>query len=448
MKSAAVELLVELIRNECVNDGTPDSGNEHRSVATLQDFFGRGGVVFEPHPGRQSVVYRVKGTSTGAPALMLMGHLDVVPAGEVGWRHPPFGGVIDDGYVWGRGAVDMLNVTAAMAAAFRPYLVGERPPPPGDLVYLGVADEEAGGFLGAQWLLDNDPGAVACDYILTEVAYPPVVTAAGPAYPVAVAEKGPYWRRLIANGEPGHGSQPLGRANAVVDLAKAIVRLAEAPTPVGITDEWRSVVEVIDPGPEIAEALLDPDRVDAAIEAIAASDPLMARIAHALTHLTVSPNVIDGGSKANVIAEDGVAEIDIRALPGQDETTVDDHLQKVLGSDLYDRLQIEPIMDYPAGSSPAAGPLWEALGDGYERVAGTRRRFPYLISGTTDARFFRSRGVTAYGAGMFDDRMSAGEFASIFHGHNERVSEDSVGLSAELYATTIERFGVHSTTDR
>lgn len=444
MTADAVSLLVSLIQNGCVNDGTPDSGGEYRSVETLQDYLGARGEVYEPHPGRQSVVYRVEGSTPGAPTLMLMGHTDVVPASRHGWLHDPFEGLIDDGFVWGRGAVDMLNVTAAMAAAFRPYLHEEKEPLPGDLVYLAVADEEAGGKLGAAWLVEHQWPAVACDFMLTEVAYPPITTASGVAYPVSVSEKGPYWRKLIARGVPGHGSQPHGRENAVVDLGQAIARLAEAPTPVAITDEWRAIVEILEMGPEIAAALLDPDQIDAAIEAIASTDPEMARIAHALTHLTVSPNVVHGGVKSNVIAEEGSADIDIRALPGQDETTVDDHFRKVLGSELYDRLQIEPIMDYPAGSSPVEGPLWEAVGDGYEQVAGTRRRFPYLISGTTDARFFRTRGVVAYGAGVFDDRMGTGEFASMFHGHNERVSVDSVTLTTEFLATAVERFGVHS----
>lgn len=338
----------------------------------------------------------------------------------------------------------MLNMASAMATAFRPYLNAEVAPPPGDLVFIATADEEAGGFLGAKWLIDNHPDVVDCQYILTEVAYPPIQTNTGPSYPVSVSEKGPYWRRLTAKGIPGHGSQPHGRENAVIDLGRAIARLAESPTPVEITSEWRATVEALGLGEEISSALLDPDKIDGAIEALAAADPLMARLAHALTHLTVSPNVVEGGIKANIIAESGTAEIDIRTLPGQDETTVDDHLRKALGSDLYDRLEVEPIMDYPAGSSPAAGPLWEAVGDGLEQVAGTRRRFPNLISGTTDARFFRSRGVVAYGAAVFDDRIAPGEFASMFHGHNERISEDSIGLTADFLATTISRFGAHS----
>ncbi len=437
----SVELLVRLIQDGCVNDGTPDSGGEYRAVETLTDYFGAAGRLFEPHPGRQSVLYRVPGRVAGAPSLMLMGHTDVVPASRHGWDHDPFEGVIRDGFVWGRGAVDMLNLTAAMAVVFKPYLTGAKEPLPGDLLYLAVADEEAGGKLGAKWLVDHHWDAVGCDYQLTEIAYPPVATTEGPAYPVAVAEKGAYWRVVTAQGVPGHGSQPYGRENAVVDLGKTIARLAEASTPVVISDEWRAIVEVLALGPDLTAAMLDPDAVDGAIEAIAAADPAMARIIHALTHMTVSPNVVRGGVKSNVIAEEGTAEIDIRTLPGQDETTVDDHLRKVLGSELYDRLEMAPIADSPSTRSMSEGPLWEAIGDGYEEVAGTRRRFPSIITGGTDARFFRPKGTVAYGAGLFDQRIGTGDFATMFHGHNERVSLDSLHLTTDFLAVTIDRFG-------
>lgn len=338
----------------------------------------------------------------------------------------------------------MLNLTAAMAAVFRPYLTGELDPLPGDLLYFAVADEEAGGVLGAEWLVNNHWEAVACDYQLTEVAFPPIESPQGAAFPVSTGEKGAYWRRVHARGVPGHGSQPYGRENAVIDLGRAIAKLAEAPTPIVITEEWLAIVEVLDLGPEISAALQDPDQIDAAIEAIAAADPEMARIAHALTHLTVSPNTVHAGVKANVIAEEGMAEIDIRSLPGQDEPEIDAHLQKALGVELYDRLTFEPVQDHPATSSPGDGLLWEAIGDGYERVAGTRLRFPYRFSGGTDARFFRPKGTVAYGAALFDDRLSTGEFAAIFHGHNERVSVESMHLTTDFLATTVERFGARS----
>ena len=128
------ELLIALIRNACVNDGTRESGHEARSIATLAGFFGQAGQVFEPEPGRCSAVYRVPGRSSAAPTLMLMGHVDVVPADASGWSADPFGGERRDGFIWGRGAIDMLNQTAAMAAVFRRYLVGDEPPLAGDLV--------------------------------------------------------------------------------------------------------------------------------------------------------------------------------------------------------------------------------------------------------------------------------------------------------------------------
>ena len=209
------ELLQILIRNACVNDGTVASGFEHRSVATLRDYLGEPGVEFEPHPGRTSVLYDLPASDPAAPKLLLMGHLDVVPADGAGWQHDPFGGDIVDGFVWGRGAVDMLNQTAAMAAVFKGYLRGVGKPPAGGLAFLGVADEEAGGRWGAHYLTENHWDQVRCDYLLTEIAYPPIRTGSGPAYPVSVGEKGPFWRRFRSAGTPGHASQPYGTDNAL-----------------------------------------------------------------------------------------------------------------------------------------------------------------------------------------------------------------------------------------
>ncbi len=136
-----VELLQELIRNRCVNDGTPESGQEVRSVATIADLLGERGVVVEPLPGRQSVIYRVPGTNPESPALLLLPHLDVVPANPAGWEVDPFAAEITDGFVWGRGAIDMLNVTAAMLVVFGEFWRGARAPLPGDLILAAVADE-------------------------------------------------------------------------------------------------------------------------------------------------------------------------------------------------------------------------------------------------------------------------------------------------------------------
>jgi acetylornithine deacetylase/succinyl-diaminopimelate desuccinylase-like protein len=159
MSREAIPLLQQLIRNECVNDGSDESGHEYRSVRTLQDFFGVDGEVFEVVPGRQTLIYRVEGTDPEAPTLALAPHLDVVPVEPSGWSQDPFGADIVDGFIFGRGAVDMLNVTAAMAVAARPYVTGEVRPR-GDLLFLGLADEEAGGRLGAHALVEDhwEPG--------------------------------------------------------------------------------------------------------------------------------------------------------------------------------------------------------------------------------------------------------------------------------------------------
>jgi len=435
------DLLRALIRNECVNDGTPDSGQEHRSVATIANFLGAGGTVFEPHPGRQSVLYRVPGAISGAPRLMLMGHLDVVPASEVGWTHPPFAAARADGCIWGRGAVDMLNQTAAMAAVFRPYLTGEAAPLPGDLLYLAVADEEAAGHLGAGWLTEHHWEEVACEYLVTEIGGPFLRGEQGRGLPVTVAEKGPQWKRLSAGGIPGHGSQPYGTRNALVPVARAVARLAETPCPVLITDEWRAFVEAWAPAPALAADLLDPDHLDAAIDLLALEDLGFARWAHACTHMTLSPNVFQSGITPNVIPDAAEALIDVRSLPGQDEASVLDHFRKAIGPDLAEEVTVHTIEDSTACSSPASGPLWEAIGDALEETTGDQHLIPSLIPVTTDARYFRRRGTVAYGVAVFDEMVSFGEFLSMFHGHDERVSEAALDLTVRHLAATIRRFG-------
>lgn len=434
-----VELLTALIRNACVNDGTPASGQEHRSVSTLTEFLGSPGTVFEPAPGRQSVVYRVRGDDPTAPTLMLMGHTDVVPVNPAGWSVDPFGGEIADGFVWGRGAVDMLNLTASMATVFKPYLTGQLAPPPGGVAFLAVADEENAGGLGARPLVQDHWDLVACDYLLTEIAYPPISTESGPGYPVAVGEKGPHWTVIRSTGTPGHGSVPYGAANAIAPLVEGLQGLFSTPSPVVVSDEWRAFVDALGPTEDIRSGLLDPDRVDETIERIAETDPRFAAYAHACTHLTISPNIMTAGVKANMIPELAEAQIDARSLPGQDRSDVDQHIRKAMGP-AGDHLELIPMADHPANSSPVGNPLWETIVDSLEDLTGTRRAVPTLMPATTDARFFRSRGVVSYGVGLFDDRVAFPDFLAMFHGHDERVTLESVDLTTRLLERILQRW--------
>ncbi len=356
MSDEAIDLLRELIQNACVNDGTPESGHEYRSVATLRKFFGVEGEVFEKVEGRQSLVYRVEGSDPEAPSLGLSPHIDVVPVEESGWTQDPFAADIVDGFVYGRGAVDMLNVTAAMAVAARPYITGEIEPR-GDLLFVALADEEAGGALGAMPFTEERWDLAQVDYMLTEVAYPPVSYANEEVIPVATGEKGAFWSLLRATGSPGHGSAPYGADNALRKMVEAVYGIFSEEMPVVITHEWEEFVASLDIDEDVKEALVDPDRVDDAIDTFAVDDPLFARYAHAVTHLTVSPNVLQAGVKSNVIARQASANIDIRALPGIDRSFVDSYLFKAMGS-ARDDIDIEPIQDFEAtanGQRPLGG---------------------------------------------------------------------------------------------
>ena len=426
-----VELLQQLIRNACVNDGTAGSGHERRSVDVLRAHLEGPGVdvqEFEPLAGRASLVARIEGSDPGAPTLCLLGHADVVPADPAGWRRDPHGGELVDGEVWGRGAVDMLNLTASMAVATR-RLAASGFRPRGTLVYAAVADEEAGGTHGAHWLTEHALDAVAADYLVTEWGGFPAGGAGAWKLPVSVAEKGMASCRLAVRGTPGHGSRPYGADNALVKAAEVVRRIAAYRPEARISETWRAFVEGSGFPPELAATLTDPDRL---WDALAGLPPALARHAHACTHTTFSPNVVAGGTKMNVIPERVELQVDVRTLPGQRAADVVALFDEILG-DLGPDVEVTPVSDVAATASPTDTPLWEALA----RVAGTSypgvTLVPSVLTGGTDARWFRPLGTTCYGFGLFSERISTDSFAAMFHGHDERVDVESLRLSTELW---------------
>jgi acetylornithine deacetylase/succinyl-diaminopimelate desuccinylase-like protein len=296
-----VDLLQTLIRNACVNDGTAASGGEVRNADVLTSYLEGPGVEierFEPLEGRTSIVARVAGTDPDAPRLCLMGHTDVVPVNRDGWSHDPFGGELIDGEVWGRGAIDMLNVTASMAVTFK-HLVSTGFRPRGDLIYFAVADEEAAGTWGARWIADHRWDAIECDYLLTELGGWSSVAPDGQRHVVVnVGEKGLAWRRLRVHGTPGHGSMPFGADNALIKAAEIVRRIAEHRPAARIDDIWREQVAIMDLPADQRAGLLDPERIWATLEELPVG---VARGCHASTHTTFSPNVVHGGQKTNTV---------------------------------------------------------------------------------------------------------------------------------------------------
>ena len=426
------ELLQQMIRNACVNDGTPGSGQEHRNAEVLQAVLDRPGLdleIHEPLPGRSSLVARIEGRRPGAPSLALLGHTDVVPANGDDWRHDPFGGELIDGEVWGRGAVDMLNLTASMAVAVG-HLADEGYRPEGDLLFIGVADEEALGSHGAQWMTEHIAEEVGCDYLITEAGGFPMGSPDGVRLPVITGEKGAFWCTMTVRGTPGHASQPLRTDNALVKAAEVVRRLAEHDTPADIHEAWRRFVEGIGLPDEFTVALLDPDRIGEFCDTL----PLvgLARQAHACTHTTMAPTIMHGGTKLNVIPDRVELQVDIRVLPGWDQAAVEAMIADALG-DLADDVEVSWESTDTATSSLADTPLWDAL----ERVARVSypnaRCVPFLTVGATDARFFRRLGAVAYGFGLFSERLTFEQYAAMFHGVDERVDVASLGLSAALW---------------
>src|SRR5438105_4132960 len=292
------DLLQHLIRNACVNDGSIESGHETRSVDTLDAFLSAPGVEmerYEPVAGRGNLVLRIEGTDKEAPSLHLMGHTDVVPVTPSGWERDPFGGELVDGVVWGRGAIDMLDVTASMAVAVK-QLMRRGFRPKGTLIYSAVADEEALGTHGAQWLTEHKWDAVKSDYLVTEFGGARIPIGRGAKLPIMTAEKGSQWTRLRVKGTPGHGSMPFKSDNALVKASEIITRVARYKAPLHLQELWRSFVEGIDLGAVERMALTNPTAFDVALERAAdAPQPMF----YAATRTTFSPNIAHSRTKVN-----------------------------------------------------------------------------------------------------------------------------------------------------
>ncbi|MGO8871687.1 MAG: M20/M25/M40 family metallo-hydrolase [Acidimicrobiales bacterium] len=436
----ATDLLQHLIRNRCVNDGSPASGHEHRSAKMLAGYLEDSGAdleLFEPEPGRTSLVAKIHGSDPAAPSLTLLGHTDVVPANSDDWRHDPFGGELIDGEVWGRGAVDMLNLTATMATGFR-HLARSGFRPAGDLTYVAVADEEALGTYGAEWLCEHARDDVGADYVITESGGFPMGGADGtPRLPVIVGEKGCYWCVLTVRGTPGHGSQPLRTDNALVKAAEVVRRIDEYRPPAQLHEAWTRFIEGVGFPPELAEPLLDPDRIDAFCDEL----PLvgLARQAHACTHTTLAPTIMRAGTKLNVIPDRVELEIDIRSLPGWDGTDVRAMLEEVIG-DLADDVEIDFRSEQPSTSSPIDTPLWDALQRVSRLFYPGARTVPFLTVGATDARFHRVLGSVAYGFGLHSEAIGFEQYGAMFHGIDERVDVESLRLSTEMWIALAHDF--------
>jgi acetylornithine deacetylase/succinyl-diaminopimelate desuccinylase-like protein len=428
----AVRLCQALIRLDTTNP----PGRERAAAELLAGWLAASELepqVLTSAPGRANVVARLRGTGE-LPPLLLTAHLDVVEADPATWSHPPFSGDLADGFLWGRGAVDMKNM-AAMSACVVGALARAKARPRRDIIFAGVADEEAGSDLGASWLVDHHPELVRAEFALGEVGGFTMYLGGMTLYPVQVAEKGYAWIRARVRGTPGHGSMPR-EDSAVVRLAAAIARLGATPLPAHRTDAFQQFVAVAAsraPAPlrPLLRRLGSPRIAPALVRLL--PDKSLARAMAALLANTASPTVLRAGAKTNVIPGVAECEIDGRTLPGQTTADILRELRDVLGEDV----ELEVMKEAPPiVTEPFRSPAWDAIVSVLGRREPDAVVAPYLIPGFTDAKAFSRLGTRWYGFAPV--KLPKGlRFADLYHGNDERIPVDGLRWGTEVLAEVV-----------
>ncbi|QXG76158.1 M20/M25/M40 family metallo-hydrolase [Modestobacter sp. L9-4] len=416
-QSEVAELLSDLIRIDTTNTGdTATSAGERKAaewVAAKLDEVGISSVIHESEPGRASLVARIEGTNRDRPALLVHGHLDVVPADPSEWSVHPFGGEERDGYIWGRGAVDMKDMDAMTLALVRDWArTGVKPDR--DIVLAYVADEEAGGRKGAHFLVDEHPDLFeGCTEAISEVGgFSITVRDDLRLYLVQTAEKGLGWMKLTAGGKPGHGSF-VHDDNAVTRLAEAVARIGSTRLPTVLTPPMREFLDAVGDAYGIA---IDPDSPE---EALARLGSISRMIGAALRN-TANPTMLDAGYKANVIPGTASATIDGRFLYGQEE-----EFEKQLDELIGEGVTREWLVHDQAVETTFDGPTVDLMVEALKAEDAGARPVPFTMSGGTDAKSFETLGMRCFGFSPLKLPAEL-DFASLFHGIDERISVDSL----------------------
>ena len=409
------EIARDLIRFDTTNYGEGRSNGETDAAeyveARLRDL-GLEPQLFDSAPGRTSVVARVKGRDSGQGALVVHGHLDVVPADPTNWSVDPFAGVIKDGLLWGRGAVDMKNMDAMMLASLQDIL-GAGKEPARDLVVAFFADEEAGGVFGSHYLVDTHPELFAgATEAISEVGGYSITLGGKRAYLLQTGEKALIWIKLVARGQAAHGSR-LVHDNAITRLAEAVAKVGRRDWPIRLTNTTTQLLG------EIARILeVDPQRVGP--DELALATGTASGFIQASLRTTTNPTLLQAGYKHNVIPDLAEAFIDIRSLPGEEDAVLAE-VAELVGPDI----EIVVIHRDIGLETEFSGPLVDAVVNTLAQHDPGAPVLPYLLSGGTDNKALSKLGIRGYGFAPLKLPPEL-DFPAMFHGVDERVPLDAL----------------------
>jgi acetylornithine deacetylase/succinyl-diaminopimelate desuccinylase-like protein len=405
----------ELLSQSVQIDTTNPPGNELAAANFWKQRLAQEGIeaqVFESQPGRGVVYARLKGSGE-KKALILLHHLDVVPAVKADWESDPFAGVIRDGYVYGRGAIDCKGVAAVQFMTLA-LLKRSGVPLKRDIIFLGTADEEEGGRQGAGWFVENHANLIAdAEFLLTEGGGIRVREGKR-TYDVDIAEKAPCWIQLEANGPAGHGSRPLPET-AVTRLIRALEKIVQHETRVTVVPAVQTYFTALAAKEEPAKAEqyrnLEKSLSNPEFRKEFLSNPTY----NALVRNTISPTVLQGSNKTNVIPAHARAQLDCRLLPGEDPRQFVASLEKLVGDP---EVQFSILLNFPPLASEADTELFRAIRSVAERRDPQAPVIPAVLGGFTDSHYFRRKGIVSYG---FTGIALTEEDGRRIHGTNERV---------------------------
>jgi acetylornithine deacetylase/succinyl-diaminopimelate desuccinylase-like protein len=421
LQQETAELLQRLIRFNTVNPPGAERECQEYLAGILRDA-GFEVELLGRTEERPNLVARLRGEQDG-PRLVLLSHVDTVLADPDDWQHDPWSGEIADGELWGRGAQDMKNHTAAeVMAAVSLVREGWRPAR-GELMVITTVDEETGGGEGAVWLCENHPDTVRCDYVLNEGGGTVIPFDDTPVYGVCVAEKGVFRFTLTTRGRAGHASMPGVGDNALLKMAPLLVALSEKRPGLDVTDAPRALLAALN---------LDGDGdAEAGLERLRERDPRLAVFVEPMLSVTLAPTVISASEKINVLPAAARLQVDCRVPPGHGEETAIRRVREVLGEDGY---EIEWHEQVVGNGSAVESPLMDAIRGWVEREDPGARVVPTMLPAFTDSRTFRAAFPDVVAYGFFPQRQkNLYEAWPLMHGKDERIDVRDVGFAASCY---------------